>query len=42
VRRCTIPGCELPGILYLRGIADADAMRPHFISGARLAVVGGG
>jgi 3-phenylpropionate/trans-cinnamate dioxygenase ferredoxin reductase subunit len=42
VRRCTIPGCELPGISYLRGIADVDAMRPHFLSGARLAVVGGG
>jgi 3-phenylpropionate/trans-cinnamate dioxygenase ferredoxin reductase subunit len=42
VRRCTIPGCELPGIFYLRGIADVDAMRPHFVSGARLAVVGGG
>jgi 3-phenylpropionate/trans-cinnamate dioxygenase ferredoxin reductase subunit len=42
VRRCTIPGCELPGIFYLRGIADVDAMRTHFVSGARLAVVGGG
>jgi len=42
VRRCTIPGCELPGIFYLRGIADVDAMRPHFISGARLAIVGAG
>src|SRR2546423_3770993 len=42
VRRCTIPGCELPGIFYLRGIADVDAMHPHFNFGARLAVVGGG
>ena len=42
VRRCVIPGCDLPGIFYLRGIADVDAMRPHLITGARLAVVGGG
>jgi len=42
VRRCLIPGSELPGIFYLRGIADVDAMRPHFATGARLAVVGGG
>jgi 3-phenylpropionate/trans-cinnamate dioxygenase ferredoxin reductase subunit len=42
VRRCTIPGCELPGIFYLRGIGDVDAIRQHFVSGARLAVVGGG
>src|SRR6185503_1420680 len=42
VRRCTIPGCELPGIFYLRGIADVDAMRAHFAAGTRLAVVGGG
>jgi 3-phenylpropionate/trans-cinnamate dioxygenase ferredoxin reductase subunit len=42
VRRCVIPGCDLPGIFYLRGIADVDAMRPHLVTGARLAVVGGG
>jgi len=42
VRRCTIPGCDLPGIFYLRSIADVDAMRQHFVSGARLAVVGAG
>lgn len=42
VRRCMIPGCELPGIFWLRGIADVDAMRQYFVSGARLAVVGGG
>lgn len=42
VRRCAIRGCELPGIFYLRGMADVDAMRAHFAQGARLAVVGGG
>lgn len=42
VRHCAIPGSELPGIFYLRGIADVDAMRPYFAAGARLAIVGGG
>jgi 3-phenylpropionate/trans-cinnamate dioxygenase ferredoxin reductase subunit len=42
VRRCAIPGCDLFGIFYLRGVADVDAMRAHFAPGARLAVVGGG
>ncbi len=42
VRRFNVPGADLPGIHYLRGIADVDAIRPHFVSGGRLAVVGGG
>jgi 3-phenylpropionate/trans-cinnamate dioxygenase ferredoxin reductase subunit len=42
VRRCTISGCDLADIFYLRGIADVDAMRPHFAPGARLAIVGAG
>lgn len=42
VRRIPVPGAGLAGIHYLRGIADVDAMRPHFIPGAKLAVVGGG
>jgi 3-phenylpropionate/trans-cinnamate dioxygenase ferredoxin reductase subunit len=42
VRRCTIPGCELANIFYLRGIGDVDAMRPHLTSGGRLAIVGAG
>jgi 3-phenylpropionate/trans-cinnamate dioxygenase ferredoxin reductase subunit len=41
-RRCSIPGRDLPGIFYLRGIADVDAMRAHFAPAVRLAVVGGG
>jgi 3-phenylpropionate/trans-cinnamate dioxygenase ferredoxin reductase subunit len=42
VRTLSVPGASLPGVLYLRGIADVDAIRPHFKPGARLAVVGGG
>jgi len=42
VRRLNLPGAELPGVFYLRGIADVDAMRAHFKPGVRLAVVGAG
>ena len=42
VRRLPVPGAELLGIYYLRGIDDVDALRPRLAPGARLAVVGGG
>jgi len=42
VRRIPVPGAELEGIHYLRDIADVDRLRPAFVKGARLAVVGGG
>jgi 3-phenylpropionate/trans-cinnamate dioxygenase ferredoxin reductase subunit len=42
VRKLTCPGAELPGVHYLRGIDDVDALQAVFQSGARLAVVGGG
>jgi 3-phenylpropionate/trans-cinnamate dioxygenase ferredoxin reductase subunit len=42
VRHIRAPGANLPGIHYLRGIADVDGMRPHFAAGKKLAVVGGG
>jgi 3-phenylpropionate/trans-cinnamate dioxygenase ferredoxin reductase subunit len=42
VRRLNLSGADLPGVFYLRGIADVDAMRAHFAARARLAVVGGG
>jgi 3-phenylpropionate/trans-cinnamate dioxygenase ferredoxin reductase subunit len=35
-------GGELAGVFTLRGIADVAAMRPAFVPGARLLVVGGG
>jgi 3-phenylpropionate/trans-cinnamate dioxygenase ferredoxin reductase subunit len=42
VRRMTVLGADLPGLFYVRGIADVDSMQPHFKPGAKLAVVGGG
>ncbi len=42
VRELRVPGSELAGIRYLRGIEDVDLLRPHVSSGNRLAVVGGG
>lgn len=42
VRRLGGPNAELPGVFYLRDIADVDAIRPHFKPGARLTVIGGG
>ncbi|HTQ14308.1 MAG TPA: FAD-dependent oxidoreductase [Rhizomicrobium sp.] len=42
VRRIQVPGAELPGIHYLRSIADVDGLRPAFKTARHLAVVGGG
>ena len=37
-----MPGADLDGMHYLRDIADVDRLRPAFVKGARLAMVGGG
>ena len=42
VRRLTCPGADLPGVHYLKTIADVDGLQAVFQSGKRLAVVGGG
>lgn len=42
VRPIRVAGADLPGVHYLRGIADVDRLRPAFVKGTRLAVVGGG
>jgi 3-phenylpropionate/trans-cinnamate dioxygenase ferredoxin reductase subunit len=42
VRPMRVPGVDLANIFYLRSIADVDAMRPHFIAGKKIAVVGAG
>ncbi|MGH6870507.1 MAG: NAD(P)/FAD-dependent oxidoreductase, partial [Rhizomicrobium sp.] len=42
VRRIQVPGADLPGIHYLRDIADVDRLRPAFQTAKHLAVVGGG
>ena len=42
VRKLPIPGAELSGIHYLRGIEDVDRLKRDFRSGARFVVAGGG
>jgi 3-phenylpropionate/trans-cinnamate dioxygenase ferredoxin reductase subunit len=42
VRKIRAPGNDLPGIHYLRGIADVDLLRDVFTQGRKLAIVGGG
>lgn len=42
VRRLSVPGADLPGICYLRGIDDATLLRPQLTGAARVVVVGGG
>jgi 3-phenylpropionate/trans-cinnamate dioxygenase ferredoxin reductase subunit len=41
-RRLTVPGSELPGIRYLRTLADSDALRERLDAGGKLVVVGAG
>ncbi len=36
------PGADLPGIHYLKTIADVDGLQAVFQSGKRIAIVGGG
>ena len=41
-RRLDLAGRELANIFDLRGMADIDAMQPHFIAGEKIVVIGGG
>jgi 3-phenylpropionate/trans-cinnamate dioxygenase ferredoxin reductase subunit len=41
-RRLTVPGADLPGISYLRGLDDATRLRPLLTDAAHVVVVGGG
>jgi 3-phenylpropionate/trans-cinnamate dioxygenase ferredoxin reductase subunit len=41
-RKMKVPGGELKNIFYLRTVADVDALRPAFVAGAKLVIVGGG
>jgi 3-phenylpropionate/trans-cinnamate dioxygenase ferredoxin reductase component len=42
VRKLKCPGAELPGVHYLRDIADVDGLQAVFAAGKRIAIVGGG
>lgn len=42
VRKLRCPGAGLPGLHYLRDIADVDGLQESFKPGARIAIVGGG
>jgi 3-phenylpropionate/trans-cinnamate dioxygenase ferredoxin reductase subunit len=41
-RRLDVPGADLPGVHYLRTVADADALRAAAAGARRVVVVGGG
>ena len=41
-RRLNVPGSDLPGICYLRGLDDATLLRPQLTAATRVVVVGGG
>lgn len=42
VRKVDLPGCNLPGIHYLRNIADVDAIRADMANSKRVVIVGAG
>jgi 3-phenylpropionate/trans-cinnamate dioxygenase ferredoxin reductase subunit len=42
VRKLRCPGADLPGIHYLKTIADVDGLQEVFQPGKRIAIVGGG
>jgi 3-phenylpropionate/trans-cinnamate dioxygenase ferredoxin reductase subunit len=41
-RRLAIPGSELDGVLYLRSVADSDALRERLDRGGAVVVIGAG
>ena len=41
-RRLSVPGADLDGVLYLRSVADSDAIRTAFQSAGTVAVIGAG
>jgi 3-phenylpropionate/trans-cinnamate dioxygenase ferredoxin reductase subunit len=41
-RKLPLHGADLPGVFTVRTIADIDAMRPGFVAGAKLVVIGAG
>ncbi|MBI4307472.1 MAG: FAD-dependent oxidoreductase [Chloroflexi bacterium] len=41
-RRLPLPGADLPGVYYLRSLADAEQLRNEMAPGRRVAIIGGG
>jgi len=41
-RRLSVPGADLPGVLYLRTLADSDELGARLESGRRVVVIGAG
>jgi 3-phenylpropionate/trans-cinnamate dioxygenase ferredoxin reductase subunit len=41
-RRLSVPGAELDGVLYLRSVADCDALRERLDGGGSVVVIGAG
>ena len=41
-KRLHVAGADLPGIFYLRTIADVQRIRPYLVGGKNLVVIGGG
>jgi 3-phenylpropionate/trans-cinnamate dioxygenase ferredoxin reductase subunit len=41
-RLLPLPGAELAGVYYLRGVSDVDRLRPELVAGRRAVIVGGG
>jgi 3-phenylpropionate/trans-cinnamate dioxygenase ferredoxin reductase subunit len=41
-RRLPLPGVDLPGVFYLRTLADSDAIKAAILPGARAVIIGGG
>jgi 3-phenylpropionate/trans-cinnamate dioxygenase ferredoxin reductase subunit len=42
VRKLPVPGAELPGVHYLRTVADVDGIRADMAPGRRMVIIGGG
>jgi len=42
IRKLTLPGADLPGCFYLRGIEDVEKLQGQLKAGARLAIIGAG
>ncbi|MDH3267032.1 MAG: FAD-dependent oxidoreductase [Gammaproteobacteria bacterium] len=42
VQKLQLPGCDLPGVHYLRNITDVEAIRSDMVSNKRVVIIGAG